>query len=327
MTTIEWTDETWNPTRGCRRISLGCGGPRNEGGCYAERQAIRFAGPGGRYEGLVEMTANGPRWTGVGRLAPEMLDRPLHWRAPRMIFVDSMSDLFYEAFSMEDIAEVYAIMLLGFQHTYQILTKRADRMRAILTDERFARLVMKAAPRWYKQHPGISTEGIDRFVYGSPPPWIWHGISAENQPALDERAPELLRTPVGKRFISYEPALGPLDARDYLPGAALPRALHHHRRTGHDCGGYADQASCDICRIGFGPEDPAIDWVICGAESGPRNRPMDPDWARSIRDQCVDAGVPFMLKQFATPNGKKNSLPQLDGKQWAQIPERDGVSA
>lgn len=128
-TEIQWTDETWNPIRGCSRVSEGCGSSAG-GGCYAERQAHRFSGPGGPYEGLTRMTAHGPRWTGTVRLVPEQLDQPLRWKKPRRIFVNSMSDLFHESLSDEAIAEVWQRMGAAPWHVYQVLTKRADRMRS-----------------------------------------------------------------------------------------------------------------------------------------------------------------------------------------------------
>ncbi|MBY6277267.1 DUF5131 family protein [Symbiobacterium thermophilum] len=127
-TRIEWTDATWNPIRGCSRVSEGC---RN---CYAERMAARFSGPGRPYEDLVRRTPHGPRWTGEVRLVEELLDAPLHWRRPRRIFVNSMSDLFHEAVPDEWIDKVFAVMALAEHHTFQVLTKRPERMLRYLTD-------------------------------------------------------------------------------------------------------------------------------------------------------------------------------------------------
>lgn len=132
-TSIEWTDKVWNATRGCSRISAGCGGAKGEGGCYAERQAARFSGPGMPYEGLVRIGTQGPRWTGKVVLVPEMLDAPLHWRKSRRVFVNSMSDLFHEALTNEQIAAVFGVMAACPQHTFQCLTKRPKRMREFLT--------------------------------------------------------------------------------------------------------------------------------------------------------------------------------------------------
>ncbi len=126
---IEWTDATWNPVRGCARVSPGCGGA-DGGGCYAERMAHRFSGPGGPYEGLTRMTAHGPRWTGKVRLVPELLDWPLSKRKPLKIFVNSMADLFHDDVPDEFIARVWQIMGAASWHTYQILTKRPERMRS-----------------------------------------------------------------------------------------------------------------------------------------------------------------------------------------------------
>lgn len=122
-TTISWTDKTWNPIRGCRRVSAGCEN------CYAERQANRFTGEGGAYEGLIKLTANGPRWSGETRFVADHLADPLRWRKPVRVFVDSMSDLFYEGFTNEQIAAVFGVMAAAPQHTFQVLTKRARRMR------------------------------------------------------------------------------------------------------------------------------------------------------------------------------------------------------
>ena len=118
-TGIAWTDATWNPTRGCSRVSEGCRF------CYAERQAARMAGPDGAYAGLVRATPDGPRWTGTVRPVPEALDQPLRWMRPRRIFVDSMSDLFHEALTDAAIAAVFTVMRAANHHTYQVLTKRA----------------------------------------------------------------------------------------------------------------------------------------------------------------------------------------------------------
>src|SRR6185503_8392933 len=108
-TGIQWTDEVWNCVRGCSRVSSGCGDTTG-GGCYAERQAYRFSGPGGPYEGLVRMTTNGPRWTGEVRLIEEHLEDPLRWKRPRRIFVNSMSDLFHEDVPDEWIVDIFRIM-------------------------------------------------------------------------------------------------------------------------------------------------------------------------------------------------------------------------
>lgn len=185
---IEWTDATWNPVRGCSRVSEGC---RH---CYAEGVAARFSGPGQPYEGLAERTAKGPRWTGKVRLIESQLDLPLRWRKPRRIFVNSMCDLFHESLPDLAIDRVFAIMALAPHHTFQVLTKRPERMRAYLTD---SATPLKHTGSW-------------------PLPNVWLGVSVENQEAADERIPLLLDTPAAVRFLSCEPLLRPVDLTDYL---------------------------------------------------------------------------------------------------------------
>jgi len=183
---ISWTDETWNPVRGCSRVSEGC---RN---CYAEGVAARFSGkdPKGKplaYYGLARQGDHGPRWTGKIAMVPEHLDDPIRWKRPRRIFVNSMSDLFHEKLTDDQIASVFRVMLNAPRHTYQILTKRAERMyrfvEAFCADREIAVL----------------------------PPFIWMGVSTEDQPNFDARAPWLLKTRAALRFVSAEPLLGPID--------------------------------------------------------------------------------------------------------------------
>lgn len=182
-TTIQWTDAVWNPVRGCTIISPGCTN------CYAMRQAHRFSGPGKPYEGLTRSRdKHGPVWTGDVRLVREHLDVPLRWRSPKRIFVNSMSDLFHEGLTADEIAEVFAVMARAPQHTFQILTKRPERMPAIAS----------------------------RFNL----PNVWLGTSVEDQARADERIPHLLATPAAIRFLSCEPLLGPVDLRAFLEGDA-----------------------------------------------------------------------------------------------------------
>ena len=250
---IEWTDASWNPIRGCSRVSEGC---RN---CYAERVAARFSGPGKPYEGLAVMKSDGPHWTGEVRLNEEALELPLRWRKPRKIFVNSMSDLFHESVPDEWISKVMRIMTVCIgRHTFQILTKRPERMLA-----------------WYTgPQPRLSAVL----------PHVWLGVSVEDQATADERVPLLLQTPAAVRWVSYEPALGPVSLQW--------RWVSHGKPLG---GGPA----CNVLRPWEEPQPlPALDWIVVGGESGPRARPMHPDWARSVRDQCLAAGVPFFFKQW-----------------------------
>ena len=170
--TIEWTQMTWNPVRGCTRVSEGC---RN---CYAERLATRFAGAGQAYEGLSVMTAAGPRWTNRVRLVPEVLEQPLRWRQPRLIFVNSMSDLFHADVPLEFIQRVFAVMARCPQHTFQVLTKRSERLRHL-------------APRLHW------------------PANVWMGVSVEDA-RVTHRVRDLQAVPAAVRFLSVEPLIGPI---------------------------------------------------------------------------------------------------------------------
>lgn len=264
-TGIEWTNATWNPLRGCRRVSEGC---RN---CYAERVAARFSGPGQPYEGLAKMTPSGPRWTGTVRLVPELLDQPLRWNKPRMIFVNSMSDLFHENVPFEFIARVFAVMGMAQWHTFQVLTKRPSRMLEFMGSLRGGHVL------------DVPREAGDE-LWGSyllPLRNVWLGVSVEDQAAADERIPLLLKTPAAVRWISAEPLLGPVDLRSIrLADGGCLDALQGID-TAYQCH-YAGK----------------LNWVVVGGESGPNARPMHPDWARSLRDQCVAARVPYFFKQW-----------------------------
>jgi len=273
-TTISWTDATWNPIRGCSRVSEGC---RN---CYAERVAARFSDAGQAYEGLADRTRKGSKWTGVVRLIPEHLADPLRWKRPRRIFVNSMSDLFHEELDDEQIDLVFAAMLLAPHHTFQVLTKRAARMRAYLENDDLYERVLHAADRFRRERPELNQVGISNPAT-SPARWIWLGVSVENQAAADERIPELLRTPAAVRFLSCEPLIGPVDLE----------------RWTHRC----SSCVCSSCPPGFDADTAMgqrrLSWVIAGCESGPGARACSVEWLRSLRDQCSSAGVAFFLKQ------------------------------
>lgn len=211
-TGIEWTDATWNPIRGCSRVSEGC---RN---CYAESMANRYSGPGLPYEGLA---ANG-KWTGEVRVVETHIEDPLRWKKPRKIFVNSMSDLFHDGLRDEDIAEVFGVMALANQHIFQVLTKRPKRMSKLLNDVMFWARVEGVAQRREHERTG-EDPSLSLAVHG-PLPNVWLGVSVENQASADERIPWLLGTPAAVRFLSCEPLLGPVDltgwgndapARDY----------------------------------------------------------------------------------------------------------------
>jgi protein gp37 len=289
LSSIEWTDATWNPVRGCSKVSEGC---RN---CYAMKQAHRFSGAGKPYEGLTQLVVGkGPQWTGAVRTVPDILEDPLRWRAPRRVFVNSMSDLFHDSVATGFIDRVFAIMAMTPQHTYQVLTKRPGRM------ERYVQL----HDRPLQGHPVqrcidhfIDTSGIatreDAGLWSWPLPNVWLGTSVEHQAAADERIPHLLRTPAAVRFLSCEPLLGPVELRqswrDYLEGWDTEPV--------HVCGG-DEQRYHRQCPEPSQVQTERIDWVIAGGESGPGARPCNVEWVRSLVEQCRAAAVPVFVKQM-----------------------------
>ena len=272
MTTIEWTDRTWNPVRGCSRVSDGCRF------CYAERQAVRQKN--GAFRGLVESTPAGPRWTGAVRLVPEHLADPLKWRKPRRIFVNSMSDLFHEALSDADIDRVFAVMALAPQHTFQVLTKRPERMREYMN--RLAKFPDGLS------HLTNAAKADGRHIYrlAWPLPNVWLGVSVEDQATADARIPHLLATPAAVRFVSYEPALGPVDFK-VAPVSQWPDGSRW----------MPNAKEWDDWKYWM-HRDHGIDWLIVGGESGPGARPCDVAWLRSAVAQCKAAGVPVFVKQM-----------------------------
>lgn len=310
-TSIEWTDVTWNPVRGCSRVSEGC---RN---CYAERMAARFSGTSldlrrgefhkhdedrGKklvqpFSGFASMTPAGPRWTGRVELIHERLGEPLRWRKPRRVFVNSMSDLFHEALDPDDIGRVFGVMAQCPQHTFQVLTKRADRMR-LLMNERGNNTLKACASSWRAEWPL---------------PNVWLGVSVEDQATADERIPLLLQTPAAVRFVSYEPALGPVDFAEHFSGAPEQTASREYvsRAMAADAGDPSMEGSL------YRDEEweqtmPRPDWVIVGGESGPGARPFDVAWARSAIRQCREAGVACFVKQLGRwPVGDVH-----DARQW-----------
>jgi protein gp37 len=298
---IAWTDETWNPVRGCSRVSPGCEN------CYAETVAARFSGPGLPYEGLARRSKGGePRWTGEVRMVPEHLADPLRWKRPRRIFVNSMSDLFHEKLTNEEIAAVFGVMAAAPQHTFQVLTKRAERMRDWFewAEDQGRELLhqVNGPPPGGSPVPSAcaimaNLRGPLEIIAGDawraamkvawPLPNVWLGVSAEDQQRADERIPLLLETPAAVRFVSAEPLLGPIDGERFI-------------RPRHLVDGYRE---VQRRYPGGGPvpahlASPGVDWVIVGGESGHGARHFDVTWARSIVTQCQAAGVPVFVKQL-----------------------------
>lgn len=306
-TGIEWTDATWNPVVGCSLVSPGCTN------CYAMGQAARIVrcseglGRASAYDGTVETVKGRPVWTGKVALASEAtLTQPLRWQKPRRIFVNSMGDLFHEGVPDEWIDRVFAVMALAPQHTYQILTKRSARMRRYMTPTTTVPMLGRLPLERVHLAAAADYEGDDKLweqlkrhgnlysLYCSVPwplPNVWLGISAEDQRRANERIPDLLVTPAAIRFVSNEPALGGVDYRrirtahpSYVGVEAMLDAL-----TGQ---------TFDLGDTPIGELNAKLDWIIVGGESGPNARPMHPDWARSIRDQCAAAGTAFFFKQW-----------------------------
>lgn len=245
--TIEWTEATWNPTTGCDRVSAGCDN------CYALTLAKRLKAMGSaKYQRDGDPRTSGP---GFGlTVHPDALRIPYGWKSPRTVFVNSMSDLFHARVPLDFVRQVFEVIADTPQHTYQVLTKRARRLRQV----------------------------ADRLEW---PTNLWMGVSVENEKEL-ARVDDLRRVPAAVRFLSCEPLLGPLKGLDVS----------------------------------------GIDWVIAGGESGPRFRPLEPEWVTGIRDVCQEAGVPFFFKQWGGRTPKAGGR-LLEGRQWDQLPLTAAVSS
>ena len=302
---IEWTDVTWNPLRGCARVSEGC---RN---CYAERVAMRFSGEGQPYHQLVKMTSQGPKWTGVVRTLPEALAIPFGWAKPRMVFVNSMSDLFHESVPFEFIASVFAVMSCTTRHTYQVLTKRPARMlkffewvkegAGVFDDDRISDQIRSPHIPWKAQH-NKRHGGYDNCGPGFPYENVWLGVSVEDQRAANERIPLLLKCPAAVRWISVEPLLGPIDLTK----------IEIEERLSPTLPGLINALSTDD-EDRYYQSPHALDWVVAGGESGPGARPMHPDWARDLRDQCAQYGTKFFFKQWGEWTSGENTTERRTG--------------
>lgn len=300
-TGIEWTEATWNPIRGCSRVSEGC---RN---CYAETVAKRFSGPGQPYEGLI---AKGGQWNGQIVEAPHKLHEPLRWTKPRMIFVNSMSDLFHERVPDSYIDQVFAVMALAQRHTFQILTKRPERMRDYLSSEGLAERIGWAEHEIFEAFGSLPAGAYQGPTHRRLPlENVWLGVSVEDQKTANERIPMLLNTPATIRWVSMEPLLGPVNLTRINGCPTDDR--------------YMDSGCMDSLRC---RRPSSLDWVVVGGESGAKARPMHPGWPRSLRDQCQAAGVPFLFKQWGewTPSCGKTPRGQLDFRD-GKIMANDGT--
>jgi protein gp37 len=256
VTTIEWTQrpgtigETWNPTTGCNKVDRGCKH------CYAETMHKRL-----RAMGQAKYAA--PFLDGaVGH--EDTLDIPMKWTKPRTVFVNSMSDLFHKDLPFSFILQVFQTMQLTPYHTYLVLTKRPE--------------IALEFWKWMKDQMPKGGQGW------TPPRNLWMGTSANDQESANIRVPKLLDLKGVLRFLSYEPATGPLDLRKIEP--AIWRPTFDALAGIETFGDYINR------------DAPRLHWIICGGESGPKAVPMHPAWARKVRDDCKATGVPFFFKQF-----------------------------
>lgn len=307
---IEWTEKTWNPTVGCSIVSAGCTN------CYAMKMAHRLAAMGQRdYVGLAVKKNGNAVWNGTLRTLEHRLTDPFKWRKPCKVFVNSMSDLFHEDVPFDFIDKVFAVMALCPQHTFQVLTKRPERMAEYMNSrERMGGMVKLNLPIAPVGVSDYFAEAWYRGLFFWPPSNVWLGTSCENQKAADERIPHLLRCSAAVRFISAEPLLGPVNIQ-----AAINRMPW---------------------QIGGG--DAGLHWVIVGGESGPGARPCNIDWIRSIVQQCRAAGVACFVKQMGAQlrmtfdewvehwqsltdkHGFKLDRPHADDGTWTGVDRKGG---
>lgn len=314
---IEWTNKTWNPVRGCTRVSEGC---RN---CYAEAFGHRYSGPGKSWDGFVRDR----RWTGRVELVPSKLNEPLSWQKPQRVFTCSMSDLFHESLSDDAITKVFAVMAAAPRHTFQVLTKRPERMREWMQPGREEFVV----DRWAQMYDvNLATEDVEPFPW--PLPNVWVGTSVEDRKTMESRVPVLREVLAAKRFLSIEPLLEDLGQIEHMlrvgtrwhlqmdiSGALRNRSFHgiqhadgkpmtpreaeaellnlrdagwKYIRVGNMCETFDSRLGCPGHRMA------GIDWVIVGGESGPGARTCNVDWIQAIVDQCKTSEVACFVKQL-----------------------------
>lgn len=272
-TKIEWTDATANVVNGCSLASPGCTN------CYAMKMAGTRLRTHPSRKGLTTQTKAGPVWNGIVRFNERALQDVLGWKKPRMIFWNAHGDLFHESVPDEWIDRCFAAMAATPHHIHQVLTKRSARMRAYLSDAGVA--------------GRVSYEGRA----GWPLRNVWLGVSVEDQDRADERIPDLLAAPAAIRWLSCEPLLGPIDLTA-IDVTASERGAEPSGLILLDALTGVHRDADDSIEGVLGCPDPHLDWIVVGGESGSRARPMHPAWARSLRDQCSDAGVPFLFKQW-----------------------------
>lgn len=305
---IEWTDASWNPVRArvlgdaearpgwhCVHVSEGC---RN---CYAESVNNRFG---------TKLPYTAPSSRQLESFIDEKaLSQPLRWKLPRKIFLGSMTDVFGDWVTDAMLDRIFAVMALANQHTYQVLTKRPERMRQTIA--RIGKSIRILEEPANALGYTLIFEGIG--LVGWPLSNVWLGVSVEDQATADARIPLLLETPAAKRFVSYEPALGSVDFSFTPWPPDRPR--------------FPDTDDISDGRDALRAVDHSgsrIDWIIAGGESGPNARPTHPDWFRSVRNQCAAAGVAFFFKQWGEWAPRDDWADLKSGRM--QAIEKDGSS-
>jgi protein gp37 len=279
---IGWTEQTWNPVIGCEKISIGCSR------CYAEQFAKRLVNnpnPKISDKYLSVISPNG--WTGKTHLEKSELDKPFKWKKPKMIFVESMGDLFHKSVKVDWIAQVFATIFLNERHTFQILTKRPDIALSVFESKRFKEYLHKYCNQLHDKY--IKTLESELYFYDEimslwPFKNCWFGTTVENQEYANKRIPILLKIPAAKRFISCEPLLDQVD---------LKNIQQFNSESEHI-------ASYQVLEPIFNCGDssrPALDLVICGPETGTKARPMQKEWIELLFSQCKAANVPFFDKK------------------------------
>ena len=284
---IAWTDSTLNFWIGCDKVSPACAN------CYMFRDGKRYGWAGESSHSIPLRRTSSQTWNNASR-----------WKEPRRIFVCSWSDFFHEG-ADEWRNDAWAVIRNNPQHTFQILTKRPERIAGHLPDD------------WPFKN-------------------VWLGVSVEFQRWADTRIPLLLDAGAPVSFISAEPLLGPLDLRDVLGRGGGPNRCHRckgeqsvpvYDNNGRDVPlsdgerpiGYKTCPACYNAGYGSTGSSPGIDWLIVGGESGPRNRPMAPAWAESLLAQCQESDVPFFFKQWGGRTPKAGGR-VLDGREWSELP-------
>lgn len=281
---IEWTTRTWNPFEGCAHVSPGCAG------CYAAREALALNGPGQKYEGLVQVAKGVPYWSGKFLINESEYTRPFRWGQPQRVFVNSRSDTFFEDAPFEAIARIFAIMGSLPQHTFQVLTKRPERMTAFFDWLGPDPLETLRTQKVLNHRKEVLTLVNATWPFAN----VWLGVTVENQKAAEQRVPALLHAPAITRFVSCEPLLEPVDL------SVISGTLNAYQGANK------------------------LGWVIVGGESGPNARPMDETWVRTFKNHCVQYSVPFFYKQ-RVDDGTKIGLPVLDGQIWDQYPHHGNL--